>query len=404
MPRISLDGFKDSARRPRYIIWTGASVLLLAAVVIVALGVTSTYWFCAEGCHKVQDDTILAYNNSSHNKVSCMACHMPVNADPVTFLLHKAEALGELYLTVTNNFELPLNPTSHLAMVMPENQCTQCHNLTNRVPTPSVGIIIDHEIHHDSEVTCTMCHNRVAHPEDFELTLTDPKTGEPNRKHDDFMSMTACFRCHGHEDGAEAPGACAACHPADFNLKPANHEGEGFYPAGHAEMALAEVERIASIGAGGHGGESPEPSEDATQSSRRRLGIESAYASAASSDNPWVDALPAVGTINYCSTCHSEQFCSDCHGLPMPHPANFQEGHGELGNSQPATCATCHSVSGAADDTQFCNACHHPEGDPTLPWIPQHFDAVRETGAQACFKCHKPTYCAECHVAGALGR
>ncbi|MDP2400989.1 MAG: NapC/NirT family cytochrome c, partial [Actinomycetota bacterium] len=137
MPRISLDGFKDSARRPRYIIWTGASVLLLAAVVIVALGVTSTYWFCAEGCHKVQDDTILAYNNSSHNKVSCMACHMPVNADPVTFLLHKAEALGELYLTVTNNFELPLNPTSHLAMVMPENQCTQCHNLTNRVPTPS---------------------------------------------------------------------------------------------------------------------------------------------------------------------------------------------------------------------------------------------------------------------------
>ncbi|MDZ4179471.1 MAG: NapC/NirT family cytochrome c, partial [Coriobacteriia bacterium] len=85
MAKISLDGFKDPVRRPRYIIWTGAAVLLMAAVVIVALGVTSTYWFCAEGCHKVQDDTILAYDRSSHAEVSCMACHMPVNADPVTF-------------------------------------------------------------------------------------------------------------------------------------------------------------------------------------------------------------------------------------------------------------------------------------------------------------------------------
>ena len=41
--------------------------------------------------------------------------------------------------------------------------------------------------------TCTMCHNRIAHNEDFTLTLKDPGTGEPNRKHEEFMSMTACF-------------------------------------------------------------------------------------------------------------------------------------------------------------------------------------------------------------------
>ena len=69
---------------------------MIAAVMIPVLGVTSTRWFCAEGCHKVQDDTIIAYQHSSHSKISCMACHMPVNANPVIFLLHKAEALGEL--------------------------------------------------------------------------------------------------------------------------------------------------------------------------------------------------------------------------------------------------------------------------------------------------------------------
>jgi hypothetical protein len=116
MAKISLTGFKDPVRRPRYIIWTGVVVLAMAAFVVIALGVTSTYWFCSEVCHKVQDDTIIAFDRSPHSKISCMACHMPVNADPVTFLLHKAEALGELYLTATNKFHLPLNPTSHLAL------------------------------------------------------------------------------------------------------------------------------------------------------------------------------------------------------------------------------------------------------------------------------------------------
>jgi hypothetical protein len=158
MARISLAGFKDPVRRPRYIIWTGTAVLMLAGVMIVALGVTSSYWFCSEACHKVQDDTITAYDNSSHSEVSCMACHMPVSADPFTFILHKAEALGELYLTVTDNFEIPLNGTSHLAMdghVMGSKQCTQCHS-SNRVVTASPGIIIDHAVHEEADVHCTV--------------------------------------------------------------------------------------------------------------------------------------------------------------------------------------------------------------------------------------------------------
>ena len=35
--------------------------------------------------------------------------------------------------------------------------------------------------------------------------------------------------------------------------------------------------------------------------------------------------LPPVDTIFVCSTCHTEQFCIDCHGMEMPHPAEFKE-------------------------------------------------------------------------------
>ena len=56
----------------------------------------------------------------------------------------------------------------------------------------------------------------------------------------------------------------------------------------------------------------------------------------------------------------------------------------------------------SATGTEFCNGCHHPEGDPTQPWIPQHFGVVAQTGAEPCFECHDPTYCAECHVQGSV--
>ncbi len=161
MAKISFAGWKDPVRRPRYIIWSGVAVLVLAAVMIVALTATSTYWFCANVCHKVQDDTIIAYNASTHNKVSCMACHMPVAANPVVFILNKAEALGELYMTVTNKFELPLNPTARLARDEGD-QCTQCHS-DNRITSPTDGIIIDHEVHAEKKSQCAVCHNRVAH-------------------------------------------------------------------------------------------------------------------------------------------------------------------------------------------------------------------------------------------------
>lgn len=399
MPRISLSGFKDPIRRPRYILWAAAAVLMLAAVMIAALGITSTKWFCANGCHKVQDDTIIAYEASTHSEVSCMACHMPVNSDPITFVLHKAEALGELYLTVTGNYELPLNGESHVALTMPAKQCTQCHALDTRKITPSRGVLIDHEAHARAGVECAVCHNRVAHNESgFKLTLKDPKTGEPNTKHADFMDMTACFRCHTQGEtagGPKAPGDCAACHPKDFKLKPKSHDKPDFYPAGHAKLAQAEYARAEKAA----GSDEASGSEEASgEAAAKEAGA--AEEGAHGEGEGLGPSLPQIETINECSTCHAEKFCSDCHGVPMPHPAGFTKDHGAVGKKSPKTCSTCH---GAVD--RFCDDCHHGtaigyEVNRSAKWLPQHPQAVGQTGASACFKCHQPTYCAKCHVSG----
>lgn len=384
MPRISLAGFRDPVRRPRFIIWSAVVVLTLAAVVIVALGVVSTGWFCSEACHQVQDDTITAYKHSTHSQVSCMACHMPVGTNPIMFVVHKAEALGELYLTATGNFELPLNGKSEVALTMPSKQCEQCHDTAKRVITPSAGVLIDHKKHADKEVTCGVCHNRVAHNEDFKLRLSDPGTKEPNRKHEQFMSMTACFRCHTQNAeslGLKAPGTCITCHPKDFELKPASHNQAGFFPSGHARLAAQEETRVAAA-------ETAKKKEAGEAEEKAGEGVG--------------ESLPEVASINECSTCHGKSFCSDCHGIEMPHPANFKKSHGATGKKSPKVCSRCHGNA-----NQFCDECHHGSSmkwdyNIAMPWRKQHPSAVKQLGANACFSCHDPVYCAHCHVSGSV--
>jgi hypothetical protein len=401
MARISFKAFKDPASRPRYIIWALVALLVIAGVMIPVLGVTSTRWFCSEGCHKVQDDTIIGYQRSAHSEISCMACHMPVAANPAIFLVHKAKALGELVKTVTNDYELPLNPESEYALTMSEDHCTQCHNLKTRKVTTSPGIKINHQIHQDDKVYCPICHNRTAHVEDFPLTLKNPD-GSPSHKHEDFMKMTACFRCHSQADSGVASGTpaakklptgkCEACHTPEFKLKPPSHETTSFYPAGHAELAKeADKKAIEGKGEAWFEAASGETSAQVKEAEKQN---------APKAEESGGEELRRVETINECSTCHAKKFCIDCHGLPMPHPPSFQKEHGKLGTADPALCAKCHGNA-----TTFCDECHHGAAmdvkyDAALPWMTNHPNIVRQVGAAACFKCHNPTICANCHVNG----
>ncbi len=375
MERRLLAAFTDPKRRPRAIMWTG--VVLVGLVVFSAVSVigTSVNWFCTDPCHVVHEDNTKTFVAGTHSQVNCVACHEPVNASPLVFILKKIEVAPDAIPTILGTFHLPMNENNAIAVQMSDLYCTQCHSLATRVVTPTKGIIIDHDAHTARDITCPTCHNRVAHPEEgIEYTLPG------DEKHEDWMTMDACFRCHSLEQGGQAPGACSACHPASFDLVPATHDAAGWYTefgesAGHAQAAVAEAEAVA----------------EATSRTAELPEIEKAVG----------PVLDPEATVNTCYTCHLKSFCTDCHGVPIPHPEAFYSSHGQEGLADPASCARCHARSAAeAQGTLFCSACHHAQSEPGTAWLPQHNGVVQREGAEQCFVCHDTVYCATCHVSG----
>jgi hypothetical protein len=296
MARLSLDGFRDPVRRPRFILWTFASVCALAAVAILVIGATSTRWFCAfVVCHRVQSDTIAAYKVSSHSEISCMACHEPVNADTYTLVKSKLKNALGMIPTLRGTYSLPLNPGSALALEggreMGSQQCLQCHSMKRHM-TPTKGIVVNHAVHEQAGVWCTVCHNRIAHNDTAAPPTLVTPAGVKNVKHPDFMKMDACFRCHDLRGrvkmtgaGAKAAsGECETCHPKEFERKPASHRGQDWAAKGHEEAARLVDEEY---------GERLAEAEELV-----REGI-----------RPYLAA-----PVKSCETCHvAEEFCEPCH-------------------------------------------------------------------------------------------
>lgn len=388
-----VEAFKNPVTRPRAIIWTGTVLSALCLVLVVMFFATTSYWFCAEICHKVQDDSINTYTRSTHSKVSCVSCHMPANADVITYTIHKVEALAELPMTVLGTYEIPLNGSDEVAMngyVFPSTQCTQCHDTSKRNITTTKGIIIDHEVHAEKNFACTVCHNRIAHNEEgYTFVNKDPKTGKLNTGHSNFMKMTGCYRCHRlADDGIEpsspytASGECKVCHSAGFDLKPESHKAKNFVADIHGKLAAEEAAR----------------SEEAI----KEYGDEKApEKSVKTTEGNAVKDVPNMKEINECYTCHTKKYCQDCHGgVTMPHPEGFLKNHSKEANANTAACKKCHGQNA-------CTECHHSNPNvkgytfnKSESWIKQHPVATHKVGAAACFECHESTYCAHCHVTG----
>jgi hypothetical protein len=158
-------------------------------------------------------------------------------------------------------------------------------------------------------------------------------------------TMSRCFLCHGASKDAIAPGACSTCHPAGAPTKPASHEDPKWVPSGHSKAAL--VDRFE------------------------------------------------------CLTCHAQSFCSSCHGLPLPHPSDWDTTHPGVFFKDPATCERCHPIT-EPQSRDFCDTCHHPQGPERIPWRQYHPTAVKDGTAMNCFQCHSELTCSGCHVRGVL--
>jgi Zn finger protein HypA/HybF involved in hydrogenase expression len=305
--RNPFSAFKDPMRRPRAIVWTGVVLVVFVLIYGASMAATSTTWFCNNMCHNVHADNAKQYFAGAHSEVSCIACHYPPSFDPARFALDRVDKLLDIYPTVTGTFEMPLNKYSRIGLEMPADQCTQCHSSNRRV-SPTNGLKIDHAAHSAKKINCTICHNRVAHPEVFPLTLPG------NAKHEDFMTMRACFRCHSQENtprnGFTAPGTCPTCHTPDFKLEPASHTSsstvwvniDGATMSGHAAAAKADSSSVTAARTAWA------PIAKAFVDEEPRIIMQFIDV-----DTEQPLDLPPVSTVSECGTCHTQKFCDDCH-------------------------------------------------------------------------------------------
>ncbi len=97
-----------------------------------------------------------------------------------------------------------------------------------------------------------------------------------------------------------------------------------------------------------------------------------------------------------CGGCHSQQKCDGCHGLRMPHPADFKSPakHAYLGSFEHRKlCYRCHVFADCSCHRLVFDQAHGPT------WEKDHQRYSVSDGARYCTGCHTRTknLCLDCH-------
>jgi len=98
-----------------------------------------------------------------------------------------------------------------------------------------------------------------------------------------------------------------------------------------------------------------------------------------------------MGDLKTCASCHPDDYCVRCHGLPLPHNRNFVRSHPALAIKQRDDCAVCHQQ-------KFCDSCHGMPMPHPVGFTPKHASIVGKQGKTVCLRCHAEDDCTNCHV------
>lgn len=265
----------------------------------------------------------------------CMMCHdAPEDCDAC-----HAETVPELsampaeYHTLIE--ERPKGPS---AKIYPEgpvtmSQCVSCHPDLDAI-TPG-RLIFAHGTHVGRNYRCETCHATFAHSENG---IARP-------------DMRSCYRCHGvvhASQGEVATDDCLACHPAEFELMPADHTRK-FILSAHKQPANDDPAYCAmchqsSFCVGCHRGKKVSPNAPG-----RPIVPQDHLA------NTWLRTHGGFFLVGdgACGSCHDDASCKRCHKTVMPHPTGWIEDHSPEPGVTTADCQVCHV------DRESCQLCHH---------------------------------------------
>jgi hypothetical protein len=271
--------------------------------------------------------------------------------------------------------ELPACARCH-ADLSPAAKASPARTSTQARPVhiPPPNIVFPHANHVNAGVECVACHQNVP--------------GKTLATRDDYPTMDRCVGCH-EEKGVST--ACTTCH---FS-------------------SVAGTDRILTSFKEG-------------KLMPRRLHQAAIHDADFLRDH----AVPAMRDKAYCSNCHSEADCLECHdGVARDvryHSGDFISTHSIKARIDDVRCQSCHRLQ------DFCLNCHVRSGVATVTAV-NEFDPGRSSspsrfafaphptsangwltpGSQnfhgfhaqrnirACASCHQEQYCIRCHGAGA---
>ena len=315
----------------------------------------------------------LRFNHAAHAgkaRLTCLYCH--TNAAT-------SRASGDRLLPPPSRCDA-CHGTRHdqpggvKAGVGPARDCAFCHEggagekggAPSRVVIPAPHVIFDHAAHVQRNVPCARCHRGT------ENTALATRANLPG--------MRDCLECH--RDGGPAASGCPVCHETRDGLRLTTS-----FPTGSllppAWMHGAE-----------HG-------PDWMLRHRTAAGADS----------------------EFCSTCHSERECTDCHdGRVRPrqvHPNDWLSMHAMAARQNDPNCSSCHRAQ------SFCISCHQrtgvaetsPSGNlaghgrfhppksewTDLPRTGKHHAHEAQRNITACVSCHTERDCAACHATAGRG-
>lgn len=119
--------FNNPATRNVTIIFATGTIVLLILTAIgsyEAFHITESVEFCGKVCHQVMEPEYVAYQKSSHERVSCVECHVGSGAD--WYVKSKLSGLYQVYAVLTNSYPRPI-PTPVHSLRPAQETCEECH-------------------------------------------------------------------------------------------------------------------------------------------------------------------------------------------------------------------------------------------------------------------------------------
>ena len=170
-------------RKRRLIVVAVLAVLIIVAGVPMYSARQSEYY----GNFNGTKGYFRTWRTSTHEKMSCIECHVePGASNRFVFI---ARAVGEHYL------RFALSGKTNLFAKPSRQACQECHT-TYRVVSASGDLLVPHRAHIEVlKMSCADCHNALVHTQ--------------NTKGVNTPRMEACLKCH---DGKKASAKCKSCH------------------------------------------------------------------------------------------------------------------------------------------------------------------------------------------------